>query len=96
MNNKVNASREQIFLVKISSRENAHAQLREVLAYELKGEYIQSFGIETLTSVKWQITEAYSQKIVGDYDDEEEARDAFEILETSGDGADYSLARTIE
>jgi hypothetical protein len=88
-------SKEQFILVKISSKENSFRQLSQILKDELKAEAIQGYEIEPIEKIKWQISEGYESKLIGDYDDEEEAREQFEILTTSGDGGDYFLEKII-
>ena len=88
-------SKEQFILVKIYSRENAKSQLAQMLADELKAEHIQGYDVEPIDNIKYQISEAYDSRLVGDYDDEEEAREEFERLCESGDGGDYFLEKII-
>lgn len=88
-------STEQFILVKIYSKDNAKSQLAQMLADELKAETIQGYEVEPIDKIKYQISEAYESKLIGDYDDEDEAREEFERLTTSGDGGDYFLEKII-
>lgn len=88
-------SKQQILLVKIYSREDAKSQLAQLLAEELKAEYIQGYEVEPISNIKYQISEAYQSKLIGDYDDEDEANEEFERLQELGDGGDYFLEKII-
>lgn len=91
---------EHILLVKIQSKENARHQLAQMLADELKAGYIQGYEIETIEpeNIKWQITEAYEEKIIETFDGEDSQDDAereLERLNETDDRGDYYLQRII-
>lgn len=91
---------EHILLVKIQSKENARHQLAQMLADELKAGYIQGYEIETIEpeNIKWQITEAYEEKIIETFDGADSQDDAereLERLSETDDGGDYYLQRII-
>lgn len=91
---------EQIILVKIHSRENAQAQLAQMLAEELKTGYIQGYEIETIEpkNIKWQIGEVFEGKIIktfDGYDKQDDAERELERLNMGGYDGDYFLERII-
>ena len=91
---------EHILLVKIQSKENARHQLAQMLAEEVKTGYIQGYEIETIEpeNIKWQITEAYEEKIIETFDGADSQDDAereLERLSESDDKGDYYLQRII-